>query len=181
MKRHHDHDDDIFTIVNGKKVVRDGKRIRVATTFMDTAIRKDVMHFGRVTAPSGNDLALHQPGFRVNDRVNATDRNKIYRDYDQRKQNEWKTPVRRVDAGDADEDEKICPECGGSGLAENGSDECPVCNGDGSVPTDYVEEEIESRRSDRRSVDLMVRDHRQRMSSEYSRYDQLLRQSWKRR
>jgi hypothetical protein len=183
MKRHH-HDDDIFTIVNGKKVVKDGKRIRVATTFMDGAIRKQVAHFGRVTDATGSDMGLHQPGFRLNSRVSAADRNKIYDRYDQQKQNEWRTPLRcvpdRLDGGhvDENEEERLCPRCGGSGLAENGSDDCPACEGSGAVPIDHDEQELGT--SDRRSVDQMVRDHRQRMSSEYARYDQSLRESWRR-
>jgi hypothetical protein len=177
MRRDHN-DDDIFEIINGKKIVKDGKKIRVATTFMDAAIRKDVAHFGRVTDATGSDTGLHQPGFRLNSRVSAADRNKIYQQYDQQKQNEWRG--HRVDKGhaDEDEDERLCPKCGGSGLAENGVDDCPICSGTGAVPADYDEEELAT--ADRRTVDQMVRDHRQRMSSEYARYDQSLRESWRR-
>jgi hypothetical protein len=50
----------IFEVVNGKKILRDGRKYRVPTKLMDGANQRP-----RVTDATGDSgLGLHKPGFR---------------------------------------------------------------------------------------------------------------------
>jgi hypothetical protein len=65
MKHHHINNDD-YEIVNGRKVLKDGRVYRAKMTLMDSGHR--VSHrpvFARVTDATGDPLGLHKPGWRV--------------------------------------------------------------------------------------------------------------------
>jgi hypothetical protein len=61
-------DDDNFEIINGKKCLRDGGRLRVRTAFMDSVQRSVRQAFGdqrpRIVDSDGGTLGLHKPGHR---------------------------------------------------------------------------------------------------------------------
>jgi hypothetical protein len=178
----------IFEVVNGKKILRDGRKYRVPTKLMDGANQRP-----RVTDATGDSgLGLHKPGFRgasdsKEQAIAAAKRIAAYDEYER-----TLTSAYKQDAVD-DEDEMLCPRCGGSRLAENGRDECPVCNGDGSVPSDYEGNEDEAfdnapthheglgaPRTDSRSVEQMMRDHQNKMADIYDKLDHTLSEAWRR-
>ena len=73
MKREHTIDDDAFD-QNG--LLRDGRSVRFRMTAMDAVQR---------------DIARHRPGF-INDGRSPAERERMYRVYDQEKEQEWKNP-----------------------------------------------------------------------------------------
>lgn len=64
-----ENDDDIWTIVNGKKVLKDGKTFRIGMRFMDSknldAVQIAVMRDGKTWRIGDTGQGVNRPGFRV--------------------------------------------------------------------------------------------------------------------
>jgi hypothetical protein len=85
-------DDDDFTIINGQKVLKDGRTLKVRMTAMDHQTVTD-------------DVRLHQPGFRITTDAAAIDRRETaYSDFLADLNNGWRNPPPVVIA-----DEKKAP------------------------------------------------------------------------
>lgn len=78
------------------------------------------------------------------------------------------TTRKRADAAPEGGD-RVCPDCDGSGVDENGED-CIACEGEGTVPADCV---------DNRSVGQIAAEHRQRMTKLYDQIEIDLSTRWK--
>jgi hypothetical protein len=168
---------------NDTELLEDGKRLRVpmlAMDGMDPVQRAVARHSARVTDASGNSgLALHRPGFRciLDDAAGAHAKEVAYRRADAELVNAWRN--RLSDAANP----RVCPECDGSGLDENGEDDCPACGGTGTVDADTESRAMEAasrRGNDNRSVDQIVLDHRATMARTYADHDRKLSEAWRR-
>jgi hypothetical protein len=85
-----DNDDDDFELINGRKVLKDGRTLHVPMTRMSMmdgldevqrAVARDAEKH-RVTDANGSTLGLHRPGFRVSDVFATDERRRIYDGYD---------------------------------------------------------------------------------------------------
>jgi hypothetical protein len=63
MKNHHNTNDD-YEIINGRKILKDGRTYRARMTMMDSAMPHRPS-FARVTDGTGDPMGLHRPGWRV--------------------------------------------------------------------------------------------------------------------
>jgi hypothetical protein len=81
MTKRYDDDDDIFeTTASGKRILRDGARVRVSLTDAQTAR----LHDGRGGEPG------HRPGFAISDAVVHDERQRAYEEYDQQLGDAWR-------------------------------------------------------------------------------------------
>jgi hypothetical protein len=95
-------DDDDYEIVNGKKIVKDGRHVRVPMHMMDGIQHGVAAHFGRVTDAAGGSEGLGRPGFRLNAAHDAAARRRLYDQYDEDIGQQWKNPPQMHFAGEGD-------------------------------------------------------------------------------
>jgi hypothetical protein len=161
-------------------LLRDQTTMRVGLTMRD-AIPKPWAQADRragFTDGSGDPWSASRPGFRV--RVGDT-RRQAQRDafaaYDREISSRWK-------CGDK---QSVCPDCDGSGEANDADAPCPRCGGDGVVDqddnydtrADEAETNHDSRRHDSRSLSQRMQDHRRNMAQLYSQLDAELENAWR--
>jgi hypothetical protein len=97
MKHYHTTNDDDFEIINGKKILRDGRVYRRSMYLMDGGSRTDDRGPMRITDAAGNGgLALNRPGYRclLEDDAGIHAKAEAQRQYLKDLQNAW-----RGDAG----------------------------------------------------------------------------------
>ena len=61
MPPFYENDEEDFEILNGKKVLKDGRTLRVRTTMLDSRSLYPV----RISDGTGDPLSLNRPGFRM--------------------------------------------------------------------------------------------------------------------
>jgi hypothetical protein len=184
---------------------RDGRQLTEEEALKNGILRDGVikrvrMNDGRVPAVprfSDADFQLNRPGFRtassdlLGDHRARDDRREAYRDYENSLLNAYKKPARATDAAveedDGNDDEVACARCQGTGEVGNGIT-CPVCAGEGSLPGDDAmrhsatrseRENSTDRRTDRRTVQQKMRDHKANMDRIYQDHARELEQAWR--
>jgi hypothetical protein len=105
-------------------ILRDGVVARTAMNARDSTSQV------RIVDGYGNDgLALCRPGFR-----NLTsDHGKLIHDTRLEANRQYRDRMSNAWRNDADDDEKPCPQCEGTG--EIGASACERCRGEGFIPT----------------------------------------------
>src|SRR5262245_45129286 len=197
--RNRDHDDE-----DRDRILKDGERLRVPLTLMDSVQRAIAIAGGslRVTDGQGGTRGLHRPGFRLDARKTTTvrdprgrlketweteeeeengtsdamrARDQAYADYDVALINAYKTGGSA--APEEGDDQRVCPECEGTGLDQYG-EECEGCSGTGYEQS--AEEVADNATTTTRRLDSrqISRDHQQRMARLYSAYDSAIREAW---
>lgn len=91
LTKFYENDEDDFEIINNKKVLKDGRTLRVRTTMLDSKSLYPV----RISDGSGDPLSLNKPGFRTftDDKLRnrlADEKELDYIDYENAKATEWR-------------------------------------------------------------------------------------------
>ena len=154
-----DFDDDAdFEIIDGKKVLKDFRGLRVPMHMMDGVQRQVADNNERLTADRRStfvDARAHRPGWRLPDSADST-KQKIYDDYDRRVGSLWRRDATGETIGAREGD--VCT------VRQGGKGE----GGPGTMQ--YVDGELVCV-PDKRADASDGQTHSERMQDEYARYD----------
>ena len=156
-------------------IIKDGITVRVRTQMRDSEMTdtRALFHDG---TPSGGG---NRPGWRIRlhgDTINAGSLTDAYAAYETRLTNAYRLK----------DDQVCCPQCDGSGFAQNGN-ECTRCLGKGYLGNDDAIQQQDAGTIrqvpsfDTRSLDEIMRSHRERMTQLYDQHDRELSEAWRQR
>lgn len=175
LDRDDDDDADLFEVIDGKKVLRDGARWKVPLRMHD-ALQRDVARHNSPQAARLHDgrggPVGRKAGFLVNDAVADEDCRQAYADYDNWLRNEYRKPP-TIDAG-------------GEFIGQRVGDLCTINGYPGRLVSDDETGELvcmadyPSGSHDTRTLDEVARDHKLRMAEEYAAADLALSNAWRR-
>jgi hypothetical protein len=159
-------DDDDFEIVDGVKILRDRRSLRVPLHLMD-ATQRDVRRGGAAVVDATRqptfDARRHRPGFRTADNIDNTLRQKAYDSYQNYIENAWRADATGEMQGPKPGDPCTVRSGAGKFGPEGSRGTMQMING---VLTCVAAPPM---RGDARDGGQQT--HAQRMQDEYSRYD----------
>jgi hypothetical protein len=132
------------------------------------------------TDHSGNPWSASRPGFRIKVGDSRKAQHDAIADYNKEISNRWKCGDRQ----------SVCSSCFGTGLDPTDGTFCINCAGEGvtddayeSSPDEAAADTAADRAPDirHRSLDEMMKSHRERMTSLYDAYDKSISEQWRHR
>jgi hypothetical protein len=157
--RHHTEDDEHFDVVDGKKVLKDGHRIRVS--LMDAETAPACWH-GVHDGHGRYHLVGHRPGFLVAD-ATTRDNRRAYADYERELTEAYKNP-------------STCFR----GTPSIASDDYESERHEREFDSEPYSESVGLRYSDGSNLEQLMHVHRQRMARLYDQIDKELNEAWRR-
>ena len=157
-------------------VLRDGVSMHVAARFRDSEMTGDAR--AQFTDGSNDPTQANRPGWRLRIGDQRQAQHDAYAAYERDLTNRWRG---------GDNTQQVCPECDGSKFQSNGNT-CETCGDLGYLgSTNAIVEQQDAGviskvpSFDTRSLDEIMRSHRERMTQLYDQHDRELSEAWRQR